>query len=51
MDKLVSIKGLVIRATPVIPDMKEGKWCLYENDSTLTNMRFPFYSILPLQYL
>jgi DNA replication licensing factor MCM4 len=24
MDKLVSIKGLVIRATPVIPDMKEG---------------------------
>jgi len=25
MDKLVSIKGLVIRATPIIPDMKEGK--------------------------
>jgi DNA replicative helicase MCM subunit Mcm2 (Cdc46/Mcm family) len=25
MDKLVSIKGLVIRTTPVIPDMKEGK--------------------------
>jgi len=24
-DKLVSIKGLVIRATPVIPDMKLGK--------------------------
>lgn len=24
MDKLVSIKGLVIRATPIIPDMKEG---------------------------
>ncbi|KAJ5087870.1 hypothetical protein N7456_011486 [Penicillium angulare] len=24
MDKLVSIKGLVIRATPVIPDMKEA---------------------------
>lgn len=23
-DKLVSIKGLVIRATPVIPDMKLG---------------------------
>jgi DNA replicative helicase MCM subunit Mcm2 (Cdc46/Mcm family) len=25
MDKLVSIKGLVIRTTPIIPDMKEGK--------------------------
>lgn len=25
MDKLVSIKGLVIRATPIIPDMKEGE--------------------------
>lgn len=24
MDKLVSIKGLVIRTTPVIPDMKTG---------------------------
>lgn len=24
MDKLVSVKGLVIRATPIIPDMKEG---------------------------
>jgi DNA replicative helicase MCM subunit Mcm2 (Cdc46/Mcm family) len=25
-DKLVSVKGLVIRATPVIPDMSMGKW-------------------------
>lgn len=25
MDKLVSIKGLVIRSTPIIPDMKEGE--------------------------
>lgn len=25
MDKLISIKGLVIRTTPVIPDMKEGE--------------------------
>jgi DNA replication licensing factor MCM4 len=25
MDKLVSIKGLVIRTTPIIPDMKDGK--------------------------
>jgi hypothetical protein len=24
MDKLVSVKGLVIRTTPIIPDMKEG---------------------------
>ena len=30
MDKMVSIKGLVIRTTPVIPDMKTGMidiWC------------------------
>jgi DNA replicative helicase MCM subunit Mcm2 (Cdc46/Mcm family) len=27
-DKLVSIKGLVIRATPVIPDMKLGMSCI-----------------------
>jgi DNA replication licensing factor MCM4 len=26
MDKLVSIKGLVIRTTPVIPDMKDGMY-------------------------
>jgi len=25
MDKLISIKGLVIRTTPIIPDMREGK--------------------------
>lgn len=25
MDKMVSIKGLVIRTTPVIPDMKTGE--------------------------
>lgn len=25
MDKVVSIKGLVIRTTPVIPDMKTGE--------------------------
>lgn len=25
MDKLVSVKGLVIRATPIIPDMKDGE--------------------------
>lgn len=28
MDKLVSIKGLVIRTTPIIPDMKEGSYDL-----------------------
>ena len=27
MDKVVSIKGLVIRTTPVIPDMRQGKRC------------------------
>ena len=26
MDKLVSIKGLVIRTTPIIPDMRDGEW-------------------------
>jgi DNA replication licensing factor MCM4 len=26
MDKLVSVKGLVIRTTPIIPDMKDGKY-------------------------
>jgi hypothetical protein len=31
MDKLISIKGLVIRTTPVIPDMKEGKEALEFN--------------------
>ena len=24
MDKMVAVKGLVIRTTPIIPDMKEG---------------------------
>lgn len=28
MDKLVSIKGLVIRTTPIIPDMKDGEYNL-----------------------
>lgn len=26
MDKMVSVKGLVIRTTPIIPDMKSGKF-------------------------
>lgn len=29
MDKLVSIKGLVIRTTPIIPDMKEGEYLVH----------------------
>jgi DNA replication licensing factor MCM4 len=29
MDKLVSVKGLVIRTTPIIPDMKDGKFISY----------------------
>jgi hypothetical protein len=39
MDKLISIKGLVIRASPIIPDMKEGEatspdanWSVVDND-------------------
>jgi DNA replication licensing factor MCM4 len=31
MDKLVSVKGLVIRTTPIIPDMKDGKFILQLN--------------------
>ena len=39
MDKMVSIKGLVIRTTPVIPDMKTGKMVLIQSGQTrrLTN--------------
>jgi DNA replicative helicase MCM subunit Mcm2 (Cdc46/Mcm family) len=36
-DKLVSIKGLVIRATPVIPDMKLGEL----GESNEIQMNFP----------
>ena len=53
MDKLISVKGLVIRTTPIIPDMKEGEFkismcmhmyiCIYAN---LVNI-----SILPLSGL
>lgn len=46
MDKMVSIKGLVIRTTPVIPDMKTGKFLSNSINSeiVLTNLS----SILPL---
>jgi DNA replicative helicase MCM subunit Mcm2 (Cdc46/Mcm family) len=29
MDKMISIKGLVIRTTPVIPDMKTGRFAFH----------------------
>ena len=38
MDKMVSIKGLVIRTTPVIPDMKTGKNSLGKNTSALLTL-------------
>lgn len=34
MDKMVSIKGLVIRTTPVIPDMKTGNMVLIQSGQT-----------------
>ena len=36
MDKLVSVKGLVIRTTPIIPDMKDGKSVLLPDCPLLT---------------
>lgn len=45
MDKLVSIKGLVIRATPIIPDMKEGM--LYSSPWHVEARLTP-YSLFPL---
>ena len=32
MDKLVSVKGLVIRTTPIIPDMKDGVYHVSQKD-------------------
>ena len=44
MDKMVSIKGLVIRTTPVIPDMKTGKWTVRSiqgyNNNTRSQLSF-----------
>lgn len=36
MDKLVSVKGLVIRTTPIIPDMKDGKYEIFVRVLSLT---------------
>jgi len=44
MDKLVSVKGLVIRTTPIIPDMKDGKCSMATSFKTLLTL----LSILPL---
>jgi DNA replication licensing factor MCM4 len=43
MDKLVSVKGLVIRTTPIIPDMKDGKFT-----RTLSKSLANLASFLPL---
>lgn len=48
MDKLVSIKGLVIRATPIIPDMKEGE---DPSHIALCEDRLILVSIFPLSRL
>jgi hypothetical protein len=48
MDKLVSIKGLVIRTTPIIPDMKDGMSLVLLPHKLLMLTRS---SILPLQRL
>ena len=42
MDKLVSVKGLVIRTTPIIPDMKDGK-CVHLQGSYLLLTRLAFF--------
>lgn len=43
MDKLVSVKGLVIRTTPIIPDMKDGKSLCLPAKSSISdpNSLFP----------
>ena len=49
MDKMVSIKGLVIRTTPVIPDMKTGKETSIQSGQDSMTDRLP--SIFPLSGL
>ena len=49
MDKMVSIKGLVIRTTPVIPDMKTGKRETIRFGQTVETNDLP--SFLPLSGL
>jgi hypothetical protein len=47
MDKLISVKGLVIRTTPIIPDMKDGESCFPHEE--LLQLTSP--SLLPLRCL
>ena len=42
MDKMVSIKGLVIRTTPVIPDMKTGMEKRSSDCENVSNMHSLF---------
>lgn len=46
MDKMVSIKGLVIRTTPVIPDMKTGERSTIQSRQKQKTNEFP--SVLPV---
>jgi len=43
MDKMVSIKGLVIRTTPVIPDMKTGKFIPKLQHFVISNSAVAFF--------
>lgn len=45
MDKLVSIKGLVIRTTPIIPDMKDGA-CGISSQCSIANLIQPSFVAL-----
>ena len=47
MDKMVSIKGLVIRTTPVIPDMKTGKKKPIRFRQTLETKHLPSFLPMP----
>ena len=42
MDRLISIKGLVIRTTPIIPDMREGEseWLIHKSRKANDNSIF-----------
>ena len=47
MDKMVSIKGLVIRTTPVIPDMKTGEMNSIQSYQNLKTNKFPSFLPMP----
>lgn len=47
MDKMVSIKGLVIRTTPVIPDMKTGEIKPIQPRQNLKTNKLPSFLPMP----